>query len=172
MVAAALSQTDRHVEKQIDARLSASQREAMEKRLERRADMAFSTLAWARQPPGSPGRRALAQLIEQLRRLRSVALDPQMFRGVHEDRRRALVRQGLRLPAQHLKTWAPLRRRAILATVVLECAARLADAAVGMFDRLIGALLRRAERRAAETLQIEARHQRQGSSARQIGRTP
>lgn len=157
MVAAALSHADRHVERQIDARLTASQREAVEKLLERRPDATFSTLAWARQPPGSPGRRALAQLIEQLRRLRSVALDPQMLRGVHDERRRALVRQGLRLSTQHLKALAPLRRRAIVAAVVLECAARLVDDAVGMFDRLIGALFRRAERRAAETLQIDAR---------------
>ncbi|NUB13739.1 hypothetical protein GAY28_14130 [Azospirillum brasilense] len=52
---------------------------------------------------------------------------------------------------------APLRRRAILAATALETTTRLTDEAVGLFDRLIGRLFRRAERRAAEDLQTHAR---------------
>lgn len=64
---------------------------------------------------------------------------------------------GRYLSAQHLKALAPTRRRAILVVTVLEAITRLTDDTVGMFDRLIGGLFRRAERRAAEALQVNAR---------------
>jgi hypothetical protein len=103
------------------------------------------------------GHRALARLIDQLVRLRSLAIDPSILEGIHTDRRRVLMREGMRLSAQHLKTLAPLRRRAILAVTGLESITRLTDEAIGMFDRLIGGLFRRAERRATEALQANAR---------------
>ena len=67
------------------------------------------------------------------------------------------MREGMRLSAQHLRSLAPLRRRAILAVTALESIARLTDEAIGMFDRVIGGLFRRAERRAAEMLRASAR---------------
>ena len=121
------------------------------------ADTALSVLAWTRQTTGLAGHRALARLIDQLVRLRSLAIDPSIVERIHTDRRRILMREGTRLSAQHLKMLAPLRRCAILAVTVLESITRLTDEVIGMFDRLIGGLFRRAERRAAEALQANAR---------------
>ena len=129
----------------------------MDAPLEIHADTALSVLAWARQAAGLAGHRALARLIDQIVRLRSLTIDPSILDGVHTDRRRVLMREGMRLSAQHLKTLAPLRRRAILAVTAVESITRLTAEAIGMFDRLIGGLFRRAERRAAEALQADAR---------------
>lgn len=52
---------------------------------------------------------------------------------------------------------APARRRAILAVTVNDTITRLTDETIGLFDRLIGRLFRRAERRAAVELHNNAR---------------
>lgn len=156
LVATALLKAERHIDRQIDAGLTGAQRDALEALLEIQADTALSVLAWTRQTTGLAGHRALARLIDQLVRLRSLAIDPSIVERIHTDRRRILMREGTRLSAQHLKMLAPLRRCAILAVTVLESITRLTDEVIGMFDRLIGGLFRRAERRAAEALQANA----------------
>ena len=157
LVATTLLKAERHVDRQIDAGLTGAQREALEALLEIEGDTILSVLAWTRQAPGLAGHRALSRLIDRLARLRSLALDATILERIHIDRRRVLMREGMRLSAQHLKTLAPLRRRAILAVTALESITRLTDEAIGMFDRLIGGLFRRAERRAAEAFQANAR---------------
>ena len=77
--------------------------------------------------------------------------------AVHSDRVKQLAREGTRLTAQHLKTLSSGRRRAVLVVTVLETMARLTDEAIGVFDRSIGQLFRRAERRASAALQHDAR---------------
>ena len=157
LVATTLLKAERHVDRQIDAGLTGAQREALEALLEIEGDTTLSVLAWTRQAPGLAGHRALSRLIDRLARLRSLALDATILERIHVDRRRVLMREGMRLSAQHLKTLSPLRRRAILAVTALESITRLTDEAIGIFDRLIGGLFRRAERRAAEALQANAR---------------
>ena len=94
--------------------------------------------------------------LDQLVRLRSLAIDASILERIHTDRRRVLMREGMRLSAQQLRSLAPFCRRAILAVTALELIARLTDEAIGVFDRVIGGLFRRAERRAAEALQANA----------------
>jgi hypothetical protein len=54
----------------------------------------MSVLAWARQPPGAPGHRALARIVEQLGASRALDLDPARGEGVHPQRLRKLAREG------------------------------------------------------------------------------
>jgi hypothetical protein len=82
--------------------------------------------------------------------LRSLQLDPTAAEGVHPERLRQLAREGARLSAQHLRAISPSRRRAILVATVLEAIPTLTDAAIDMFDRLIGKLFRKSEQRQAE----------------------
>ena len=105
----------------------------------------MSTLAWVRQPPGAPGHKALKRVVEQLTTLRGVGLDPACAEGVHPERLRKLAREGGRYTAQHLRALSPLRRRATLVATVLDTAARLTDDGVGLFDRAVGRMFRRAE---------------------------
>ena len=77
---------------------------------------------WARQPPGAPGHRALARIVEQLTCLRQTGLWPAIAEGVHPERLRKLAREGARFNAQHLRDLSPLRRRATLVATVLDTA--------------------------------------------------
>lgn len=157
LTADALSQADRYVNRQIDARLDDRRRAALDALLNVPAEAVLSPLSWARQPPGAAGHRALVRLLGQLGRLRSLGLDATLVEAIQTDRRQALAREGMRLSAQHLKSLSPLRRHAVLAVTALDAMARLTDEAVGLFDRLVGGLFRRAERRAASELQANAR---------------
>ncbi|WP_372399932.1 Tn3 family transposase [Azospirillum sp. HJ39] len=157
MVSTALLQAERHVANLLVRTLSETQRIALDTLLENHPDNHLSVLAWARQSPNLLGHRSLVRLIEQLRRLRSVGLDADATLPIHPDRVKQLAREGTRLTAQHLKTLSPTRRRAVLLVTVLETIPRLTDDAISVFDRLIGQLFRRAERRANATLQSDAR---------------
>ena len=157
MVATAMLGAERKVAEQLIRGLSESQRAALDALLEIRDKTAISTLAWARQSPGAPGFRSLARLIDQLDHLRQIGLDPGVRAAVHPDRIKQLAQEGARLTAQHLRALSSARRRAILLVTVLDSTERLTDDAIGVFDRLIGRLFRRAERRASADLQRDAR---------------
>jgi hypothetical protein len=86
MVAAAMLGAERKVAEQLTRGLSESQRKALDALLELRDESALSTLAWARQPPGSPGFRSLTKLIEQIEHLRQIGLDPGVRAAAHPDR--------------------------------------------------------------------------------------
>ncbi len=107
----------------------------------------MSVLAWARQPPGAPNHKALKRTVDQLIRLRAVGLDPACAEGVHPERLRKLAREGGRFTAQHLRSLSLPRRRATLVATVLDTVARLTDDGVGLFDRAVGRMVRRAEAR-------------------------
>ncbi len=95
--------------------------------------------------------------MEQLTRLRAVGLDPACAESVHPERQRKLAREGGRYTAQHLRAWSQLRRRATLVATVLDTTDRLTDDGVGLFDRAVGRMFRRAEAREEDTLMRDAR---------------
>ncbi|MBY0331559.1 MAG: Tn3 family transposase [Acetobacteraceae bacterium] len=157
MVAAAMTAAERHVARQLAGSLPAPQAEALEALLTPAPGAPMSVLAWARQPPGAPGHRALARLVAALERLRAIGLDPACVEGIHPERLRRLAREGGRLTAQHLRALAPLRRRATLVAAVIDTIARLIDDGVGVFDRAVGRMFRRAEIGERDALLRDAR---------------
>jgi hypothetical protein len=79
------------------------QTDALDALLQPKEGTAMSVLAWARQPPGAPGHRALVRIVEQLACLRAVGLDSASAEAVHPERLRKLAREGGRFTAQHLR---------------------------------------------------------------------
>lgn len=147
IVAASMFGAERNVARQLTAGLSADQLAGLDALLSIRAGSRLSTIAWARQPPGAPGHRAIDRVLEQRAHLLSLRLDPAVAEGVHPERTRQLSREGARLSAQHLAALSVSRRRAVLVATVLDTVVRLTDDAVGLFDRLMGRVFLRAERR-------------------------
>ncbi|HEY0205041.1 MAG TPA: Tn3 family transposase, partial [Acetobacteraceae bacterium] len=109
-----------------------------------------SRVAWLRQAPGSPAARNLAGLIERLRSVRALGLDRDREAAVPSAAFDALAGEGLRMTAQHLRDLAQPRRAATVAATVLRMDTELTDAALLMFDKLMGGLSRRAERKAID----------------------
>src|SRR3954451_13055655 len=157
LVAAALVLAERHVAHQLTRGLTPAQAAALDALLRPKEGTPMSMLAWARQPPGAPGHRALARIIEQIGILRAVGLDPACAEGVHPERLRKLAREGERFTAQHLRALSPLRRRTTLVATVLDTTTRLTDDGVALFDRTVGRMFRRAEVREEDAVLRKAR---------------
>ena len=157
LVAAAAMLAERQVAHQLTRDLSPAQAEALDALLTTKEGTSISVLAWARQPPGAPGHRALARLVEQRAILSAIGLDPAGAEGVHPERLRKLAREGARFTAQHLRALSPLRRRATLVATVLDTITRLTDDSVALFDRAVGRMFRRAEIREQDALLRDAR---------------
>jgi TnpA family transposase len=157
MVATAVLLAERQVAGRLTRDLSAGQAAALDALLRIKDGTPTSVLAWARQPPGAPGHRALSRLVEQLACLRAVGLDPALAAGVHPERLRQLAREGGRFTAQHLRALSPSRRRATLVATVLDATTRLTDDSVALFDRAVGRLFRRAEAREEDAVLRNAR---------------
>lgn len=157
MVAAVTALAERHVAHQLTRGLLPAQREALDTLLAIKEGTSMSVLAWVRQPPGAPGHRALARLVQQIAALRAITLDPACAEGVHTERLRKLAREGARFTAQHLRALSPLRRYATLVATVLDTITRLTDDGVGLFDRAVGRMFRRAEVREQTALLNDAR---------------
>ncbi len=145
LVAGSLVLAERHVAGQLTRFVTASQAAALDALLAPKEGTATSVLAWARQPAGAPGHKGLTRVVDQLATLRAVGLDPACAEGVHPERLRKLAREGGRYTAQHLRALSLLRRQATLVATVLDTAMRLTDDAVGLFDRAVGRMFRRAE---------------------------
>lgn len=157
MVAQALLEAERRVADLLTQPLTAGQRDRLDGLLGSHAAAKTSVLAWVRQPPGKPGRRAFAAVLDRLSILRAIELDPALTSAVHPERLRRLCQEGARLTAQHLTTLLPTRRHAILVAIVLETQVMLTDDAVLMFERLFGQMFRRVERREEAALKRDRR---------------
>ena len=157
LVATAETLAERQVATQVTRGLSPAQAEALDALLTTKEGTPLSGLAWVRQPPGAPGHRALARLVEQRSTLSAIAIDPACAEGVHPERLRRLAREGARFTAQHLRALSPLRRRATLVATVLDTITRLTDDTVALFDRAVGRMFRRAEIRERDALIRDAR---------------
>jgi TnpA family transposase len=123
-----------------------------------------SRIAWLRQAPGSPAARNLVSLIERVRTVRAIGLDRNREAAVPPAAFDVLAGEGLRMTAQHLRDLAQPRRAATVVATVLRLDTELTDTALLMFDKLMGGLSRRAERKtidnAAAALRDAQRHLR------------
>ena len=157
LVAAVLVVAERHVASQLTRSLSPTQIAALDALLTPKDGTPLSVLGWARQSPGAPGHKALNRIVEQLAILRGIGLYPASTEGVHPERLRKLAREGGRFTAQHIRALSPLRRQATLIATVLDTTARLTDDGVGLFDRAVGRMFRRAEARQESAVLRDAR---------------
>lgn len=157
LVASAMTRADRLVAERLASGLSEDQFARLDALLAVRPGSAMTGLTWLRQAPGGVGHRALEGLLDRLRHVRAVGLDPDAGAGIHPERMRRLAAEGSRMDAGHLGALAPDRRRAVLVATLLELSATLTDEAVSMFDRIVGRLFRRAERREEEALRRDAK---------------
>ncbi len=89
--------------------------------------------------------------------VRGLEIEPDRERRIHQARYAAIAREAALLSAQHLSRLDETRRMATLVVFAREMEAILTDAALTMFDRLIGLTARRAERLHSERLAERAK---------------
>ncbi len=99
-----------------------------------------------RRPPGPPSPQSFKDVLDRLAFVRSLGLPEDAGAGVHHNRLSRLAREGAKTTPQHLRRFDPLRRHATLVAYLAERAAELSDLALEMHDRMIGALMNKAEK--------------------------
>jgi TnpA family transposase len=113
-------------------------------------------LSWLREAPEVASARSLRKVLERLAYVRALAL-PAVDRRLHPNRLRQLARRGARYAAQPLAKFAPSRRHALLTAYLADLGADLVDQALDLFDRLLGDVLRKGEKKQERHFQIHVR---------------
>lgn len=150
-------QARREVHHRLTDGLSADQRRRLDTLTERRPETSQTWLSWMRQMPEAPKPTAMLGLIERLKTLRLSGIDAARGHRVHQVRLAQLVREASRTTVQNVAGFERQRRHATLVAVSLDLAAGLTDKAIDLFDRLIGAMFRKAEARQARDFQADGR---------------
>ncbi len=136
---------------------SFEQRYRLDALTERREETSQSWLAWLRQMPEAAKPASMLSLIERLKHARAVSIEPGRGHLVHQARLAQLAREAGRTTVQHVAGYERQRRHATLVATTLDLSASLTDAAIDLFDRLVGAMFRKAEGRHTRAFQADAR---------------
>jgi hypothetical protein len=84
--------------------------------------------------------------------LRALGIGPDRERRIHRARYAAIARETAILSAQHLYRFDEQRRLATLVVFAREMEVELTDAALTMFDKMMGGVFRKADRRHKDQL--------------------
>lgn len=111
------------------------------------AELKRTPLAWLRDVPESPSAGNLTTIVDRLTHVRKLGLAPSLRGAIHESRFRQFAREGAVAPAFLLSDYSARRRRATLVAQMIEREAILSDAAIDMFDKLVGSMFTSARKR-------------------------
>lgn len=103
-------------------------------------------LTWLRAAPEIASAKSLRRVLERLAFVRALHL-PSPSARLHPHRRRQLARRCAQYEAQPLAKLAPDRRHTLLAAYLVELGPDLTDQALDMFDKMMGELVRKGERK-------------------------
>jgi TnpA family transposase len=115
-------------------------------------DQDRTPLAWVREWPEAPTQRNLVGVVERLQSIQNLGVDADREQRIHRARYAAIARETAILSAQHLSRFDAPRRLATLVVFAREMEATLTDAALVMFDKMLGSVFRRADRERKENV--------------------
>lgn len=150
-------QARREAQRRLTDGLSAEQRRRLDTLTHRRDSGGQTQLTWLRQMPEVARPATMLGLIERLEYVRGIGIAPARGHSVHQARLGQLVREAGRVTVQHIAGYERQRRHATLAAVSLDLTASFTDQAIDLFDRLVGAMFRKAEGRQSRAFQSDAR---------------
>lgn len=147
----------REVHRRLTHGLSAEQRRGLDALVQRRENTGQNWLTWLRQMPQAAKPSAMLGLIARLEHVRAIGIEAGRGHLVHQARLAQLAREAARVTVQHVAGYERQRRHAALVAIGLDLGAVLTDQAIDLFDRLVGAMFRKAEGRQARAFQADAR---------------
>lgn len=108
-------------------------------------DQDRTPLTWVREWPEAPTQKNLVGVVERLQAIRNLGVGADREQRIHRARYAAIARETAILSAQHLSRFDAPRRLATLVVFAREMEATLTDAAIVMFDKMLGGVFRRAD---------------------------
>jgi hypothetical protein len=119
--------------------------------------MTTTRLTWLRNASQSPAPTNILGLIERVEFLRKLGIDRERQQAIPASAFDRIAREALKISAQHFAEAVAPRRHALLTAAALSLETGLTDATLLMFDKLMGSLSRKAERRSQEKAAKSAR---------------
>jgi TnpA family transposase len=119
--------------------------------------LGMSRLGWLRDVPETPSATAMSAITERLAFVRAIGIDPSISEAIEPQRFDQFAREGAVAPAYLLSGYSVRRRRATLAAALVDLEQRYNDAAVEMFDRMVGSLFARGRRGRERQFQASSR---------------
>src|ERR1700720_2308133 len=120
-------------------------------------EMTTTRLTWLRNASQSPAPTNILGLIERVEFLRKLGIDRERQQAIPASAFDRIAREALKISAQHFAEAVAPRRHALLTAAALSLETGLSDATLLMFDKLMGSLSRKAERRSQEKAAKSAR---------------
>ena len=102
--------------------------------------------AWLREWPEAPRQKNLLAVVERLEAVRKLGVGTDREKRIHRARYAAIAREITILVPRDISRFDASRRLATLVVFAREMEIALTDAALAMFDKMLGAVFRRADR--------------------------
>jgi TnpA family transposase len=150
-------QARREVHRRLTSGLSSEQRRRLDALTGPREDTGQVPLTWLRQTPQAATSGAMLGLLQRLEHVRAIGIASSQGHLIHQARLSQLAREADKTTVQHVARFERQRRHATLVAMTLDFTTSLTDQAIDLFDRLVGAIFRRAEGRQARAFQSDAR---------------
>ena len=131
----------------INDALDARHKRALTTLLEPDQTLGRSRLAWLRAVPHSTSAASMHGLLDRLTYVRALDLPRDPGQAIHPARLAKFAREGAVAPVTMLNDFGERRQIAALAAQISALETTLTDAAITMFDRLIGQLFARSSRK-------------------------
>jgi Domain of unknown function (DUF4158) len=149
--------SERLLHKALTTDVTDATKKALDALLEIVPDTAITHLTWLRNASQSPAPTNILGLIERIQFLRKLGLDAERRQAIPSGAFDRIARDALKMTVQHLAETNAPRRHALLVAAALSLETSLTDATLLMFDKLMGSLSRKAERRSQEKAARAAR---------------
>jgi len=101
---------------------------------------------WLREWPEAPRQKNLLAVVERLKAVRELGVGADREKRIHRERYAAIAREIAILVPRDISRFDAPRRLATLVVFAREMEVVLTDAALAMFDKMLGAVFRRADR--------------------------
>lgn len=119
LCATALTRAERATFNRLTKTADVGHRGALDSVLTVHEGSATSTLAWLRQPPGTPSANAVLAHLSRLRAVRELNLPAELGRDVHQNRLLRLAREGAQTAVYQIQEYETSRRYATLVAILL-----------------------------------------------------
>lgn len=149
MAATAMHAADTAAVAEISGLLSPAQRSQLDALLSEKRHLRQSRLSWLRAPASRLGGRSLAELLKKLDLIHGIVGDASTHLPSHLNPRIAqMAKEGSLYTAQAFQQMASARRHAVMTATLKELTITLTDAALTMFQSLVGRANLRARKNA------------------------
>jgi len=149
--------SERLLHRALTSGLTEGTKKSLDALLEIMPETAITRLSWLRNASQSPAPTNILGLSERIRFLRQLGVEGERRQAVPLAAFDRIARDALKITVQHLAETVAPRRHALLVAATLSLETALTDATLLMFDKLMGSLSRKAERKSQEKAARAAR---------------